>query len=100
MFGGERAEPVQPHHFAVVVHNFGDHAHRLQSGKPAQVHRGLGVAGAFPHTALNRPERENMPGPGHGRRSAAGSASTRAVRARSVAEIPVLTPRAASQETV
>ncbi|BAS08642.1 GTP cyclohydrolase/3,4-dihydroxy-2-butanone 4-phosphate synthase bi-functional protein [Arthrobacter sp. Hiyo4] len=100
MFSGESPQPVEPHHFTVVVHNLGDHAHWLQSGEPAEVHGRLGMAGAFTHSSLNCPERENMPGPGHGGRSGAGVGKDAAVRARSVAEMPVLTPKAASQETV
>ncbi len=64
MFCSEAAKSVQPHHLSVVVYNLRDHAHRFQSGKPAQVHGRFGVARTFTHSTVNGAQRENMPGTG------------------------------------
>ena len=66
MLGSENPEAVQPHHLPVVVYNLGNHAHRLQAGKPAEVDGRFGVPRTFTHSPLNGTQRENMPGAGQG----------------------------------
>ena len=70
MLGSENPESVKPHHLTVVVHHFGDHAHRLQSGEPAEIDGRFGVAGAFTHSPSNGTQRKNMPGTGQRVRAA------------------------------
>ena len=100
MFGSERPEAVQAHHFTVVMYLLGDHAHRR---KPASRQRST-AASVCPGRSRTPPltARSGKICPGRVMEAGVlrGSARIRAVRARSVAEIPVLTPVAASQETV
>ena len=42
-------------HAAVIVHDLAQHARRLKSREPAQVHGRLGVPGAHQHAAAARP---------------------------------------------
>ncbi len=102
MFSGKVSQAVQPHHFTVVMYQLCDHTHRSQPGKTTQVHGSFRVTWTFTHSPpLTARNGKICPG---GRVIDAGvllgSARIRAVSARSVAEIPVLTPIAASQETV
>jgi hypothetical protein len=64
MFSSKAAKSVQAHHLSVVVHNLRDHAHRVQTGKPAQVHGRFGVARTLTHSTVNGAKGENMPGTG------------------------------------
>ena len=89
-----------PGHRAVVLDELADDADRREAGEPAQVDGGLGVAGPHEHAAGARPQRHEVAGSAQVGCRRAGSASTRAVRARSAAEIPVVTPTAASTVTV
>ena len=100
MLGGEVAQAVQAHHFTIIMYQLCDHTHRGQPGKTAQVHSSFRVTWTFPHSTINHTQRENMPGLVIQAGVLLGSARMRAVRARSVADMPVLTPIAASQETV
>ena len=74
---------------------------RRPGRKPGQIDRGLRVPGALEHPARAAAQRQDVAGanevPGDG---ATGSASARSVRARSEAEMPVVTPRARSTVTV
>ena len=98
---GEGDQVGQPRHGAVVVHHLADHPGRIQAGQARDVDRRLGVARRAP---APRP-----PSPPAGRRGRAmtmssgplvGSMATAMVRARSWAEMPVVTPSFASIETV
>ncbi len=51
------------HHGAVVLHQFGQDADRRQSGEPAEIDAGLGMARAHQHAALARDQRKHMAGP-------------------------------------
>ena len=86
---------------AVLVHDLADHPRGVEAGEPGDVDGGLGVAGADQHAAVA--------GAQAGRRGRAwrcpaaperGSMATATVRARSCAEMPVVTPSRASIETV
>ena len=72
----------------------------LQPGQHGQVDRRLGVAGPAQHAAVAGAQRHDVPGSGQvGRVGRSGSASSRIVWARSVAEMPVDTPSRASTVT-
>ena len=86
-------------HRAVVVHDLAQDAARREAGKPGQVDRSLGLAAALEHAARAGPQGEDMAGPDEIGGPVAGSTATWIVRARSAAEIPVVTPVAASIET-
>ena len=87
-------------HRAVVVHDLADHAGRGEARQTRQVDRGFGVAGAHQHAAVARHQREDVAGRHDVLRAARGSIATAMVRARSAAEMPVVTPSRASIETV
>ena len=50
-------------HRAVVVHEFGQHADRRQTGEPAQIDAGLGMARPHQHAACLRHQRKHMSRP-------------------------------------
>ena len=74
----------------------------IESGQPRDVDGRLGVAGADQHAAFARDERKDMSGGDDVVALPLGpeSIATATVRARSAAEIPVVTPSRASIETV
>jgi hypothetical protein len=82
----------QAGHGAVVVHDLADHRGGRAAGHGGQVAAGLGVAGAHQHAAVLRLQREDVAGLHQvgGLASRATAACT--VRARSAAEMPVVTP--------
>ncbi len=47
---------------AVIVHELGEHADRLEAGQTAQIDAGFGMAGAHQHAALARDQRKDMAG--------------------------------------
>ena len=85
---------------ALAIQNFAHHPHRLQSGQPRQIRRGLRMPGPDQNAPLARPHRKNVPGRLRSSGWVFGFARTRIVVARSVAEIPVVTPFRASTVTV
>ena len=97
----EGDEVGQPRHRAVFVHDLADHAGRVEPGQARDVDRGLGMAGAHQHAALAGDQREDV-----ARRldivgaALAGRSRPAMVRARSGAEMPVVTPSRASMEVV
>ena len=73
----------------------------VEPGHAREVAAGLGVAGAHEHAAVLRLQREDVPGLHEvGGPSASRATAACTVRARSAAEMPVVTPLAASMETV
>ena len=91
----------QPGHGAVVVEDLAEDAGGVQAGELGEIDGGLGVAGAAQHAARLCAQRERRGPAGRGRRaSRPGSARMRMAAARSAALMPVVTPRAASTETV
>ena len=91
----------QPHHVAVVGEDLAQRADRAQPGEPAQVGDRLGVPGAAQHAARHGAQREDVAGAHQVLASRVRrSASTRSVRARSKAEVPVVVPRRASTDSV
>ncbi len=73
----------------------------LQPAMRGQVAAGLGVAGAHQHAAIDGLQREDVAGLHQVAGLAAlGATAACTVRARSAAEMPVVTPSAASIETV
>ena len=58
----EALELRETRHRAVGVGDLADDADGLQAGEPAEIHCGLGLAGAHQHAALARSEREHVPG--------------------------------------
>ena len=60
---GEGGKLGAAHHRAVVVHELGKHADRRQSGEPAEVDAGLGVARTHQHAAFLRHQRKDVAGP-------------------------------------
>jgi len=50
-------------HLPVVIHDLAQDPGRSDTGHPRQVHRGLGVAGSFQHTAPPRAQRKHVTGP-------------------------------------
>ena len=73
----------------------------VEAGEPREVDGGLGLARALEHAAGLGLQREDVAGLDEvARRGRAGSIATAIVRARSAAEIPVVTPSRASIETV
>ena len=97
----ELHEIVAARHRAVVVQDLDDHGRGLEAGEPREIAAGLRMASAREHAARLRHQRENVPGLTQVAR-AAHRAATAAwiVRARSCAEMPVVTPSAASIEIV
>ena len=82
---------------AVVVHDFADHAGRVQAGDARQIDGRLGLPGAHQHAAVARAQREHVPGPRQVARPwCFGLIAAGMVAARSAAEMPVLVPRLAS----
>ena len=54
---------VRPaHHGAVVFHQLGQNAHRRQTGEPAKIDAGFGMARAHQHAAFARHQREHVAG--------------------------------------
>ncbi len=98
---GEADEVRATRHGAVVVHDLADDAGRVEPGETRDVDRRLGMAGAHQHAAVARHQRKDVPGR-HDDRSGPllGSIAVAMVRARSGAEMPVVTPSRASIETV
>ena len=73
----------------------------VRPGQRGEVAAGLGMAGAHQHAAGLRLQREDVAGLDDVARPARRGATAAAiVRARSAAEMPVVTPSAASIETV
>ena len=73
----------------------------FRPGQPREIDRRLGVAGAHQHAAVARHQREDVAGRDDVAAAlATGSIATAMVRARSAAEMPVVTPSRASIETV
>ena len=62
VLGGEGLDLRPDHHRAVVVGEFADDRRRTLAGKPTQVDRRLGVAGAHQHAAFARDQREDVAG--------------------------------------
>src|SRR3954468_12839364 len=99
-----------PRHGAVLVHDFADHAGRIQTCNGGQVHCRLGLAGTDTDSAAVAPARarapprrarsgETCPGRARSRGLVVGSIAVSTVTARSAAEIPVVTPCLASMGT-
>ena len=97
----EGDEIVEPRHRPVVVHDLADHAGGVEPGEPRDVDRRLGMTGANQHAAVAR-DAAGRHGPGvtMSSRPFDASIATAMVRARSAAEMPVVTPSLASIETV
>ena len=93
-------EVADARHRAVVVHDLADHAGRVQAGEAGEVDGGLGLAGALEHAAGAAFSGKMCPGWTRSRGVLSGSIATWIVRARSCAEMPVVTPSRASIETV
>ena len=72
----------------------------LRPGEPREVDGRLGLAGALEHAAGLAFSGKTWPGWTRSRGRALGSIATWIVRARSAAEMPVVTPSRASIETV
>ena len=53
-------EVGEPRHGPVVVHDLADHACRIKSGKPREIHRGLGMARAYQHAPFLGDERKHV----------------------------------------
>ena len=83
-------------HGAVRVHDFADDAAGFESGQARQIDGGFGLPGANQHAAFARAQRKHVAGTRQIARAAAGAIAVRMVCARSAAEIPVVTPSAAS----
>ncbi len=66
---GERLDLRPAHHGAVVVDEFADDADRLEVRQPAQIDRGLGMAGAHQHAAVLGDQREDVARPHEVRRA-------------------------------
>ena len=96
------AQLVAAGHVALVLlgHDLAEHAGRGEPGQPGQVDGGLGVPGPAQHAAVAGPQRHHVPGADEvtGDRRRVGE--QRIVRARSAAEMPVVTPSLASTVTV
>ncbi|BAS12728.1 hypothetical protein AHiyo8_10310 [Arthrobacter sp. Hiyo8] len=99
MLRSELPEAVQAHHFTIVMYQLGDHAHRGEPRKPAEINRRFRVPGRSRTPPLT-PGAEKYARPCDRGRRAAGISQNPGCQGRSVAEIPVLTPTAASQDTV
>ena len=94
-------EVVDARHRAVVVHDLADDAGRVQPRQAREVDGGLGLAGALEHAAGACASAGRRGRAGRGRAARLwGSIATWIVRARSDAEMPVVTPSRASIETV
>ena len=95
-FSANTSRSGTPRHLAVVAHDLADDAGGAQAGQPAQVHDALGLAGAHQHAAVAGAQRRDVAGPhqvvGLG---VSGLTASRIVVARSLAEMPVVTPCAA-----
>ena len=72
----------------------------VSSGEVGEVAAGLGMARAHQHAAVLRLDRKICPGCTMSSGLACFAVATRTVRARSAAEMPVVTPEAASMEVV
>ena len=99
MLRGEGLEIRAARHRAVVVHDLDDHRGGLEAGEARQIAAGFGVAGARQHAAGLRHEREDVPGWRRSSGRASARTAVRTVCARSCAEMPVVTPSAASMDT-
>jgi len=98
---GKRHEVRQARHAAVVVEDLADDAGGLEPRQPAQVDAALGLAGPDEDPARLGAERKDVARPDEvGRPRNFSSMATWMVRARSAAEMPVVTPWAASMLTV
>ena len=62
VLGGEGRDLRPLHHRAVVVGELADRRDRRQPGEPAEVDRGLGMAGAHEHAAVLGDQREDVAG--------------------------------------
>ena len=71
-----------------------------EAGQRGEVAAGFGVAGAHQHAAVLRLQREDVAGLDQVGRPASRATAACMVRARSAAEMPVVTPVAASIDTV
>ena len=97
----EGDEVRHPGHRAVVVHDLADHAGRVEAGQPREVD----AASVWPARS-STPPRLGLAAGTRGRAGRCsrgldlGSIATWMVRARSAAEMPVVTPARASIETV
>ena len=98
---GERLEVRAARHRAVVVHDLEDHRRRLEARQPRQIAAGFGVAGARQHAAGLRHQRKDVAGLTQVSGARIGLDGRDAPCARDRArEMPVVTPSAASIETV
>ena len=97
----EHDQLAHPRHRAVVVHDLADDAGWAQARDPREVDRGLRMAGADqgapPRRAFNG---NTWPGVAMSCGCVSGLMATAIVRARSAAEMPVVTPVRASIEAV
>ena len=101
VLGGEQLQVGQARHGAVVLHDLADHGGGRSAGHRGQVAAGFGMAGAHQHAAVDRLQREDVAGLDQvAAASRCGATAACTVRARSAAEMPVVTPSAASIETV
>ena len=101
MRAGELDEIGQPRHRAVVIHDLAQHGGGIEAREPGEIAACLGVSGAREHAAGLRDRAGRRGRAGRCRPArAAGAAATRIVCARSAAEMPVVTPLAASIDTV
>lgn len=90
----------RPQYFTGVVDDFADRTDRWQPRQPAQVDGCLGVSDALEDSPALARSGSTWPGRIRSDASASGLPRTRSVVARSAAEIPVVTPAAASTLTV
>ena len=96
----ERFEIRASRHGAVVVEDLDDHGGRLEAREPREIAARLGMAGARQHAAGLRHEREDVARLTQVLGRASRRTAVRIVCARSYAEMPVVTPSAASIDTV
>ena len=96
----EDLEVGHARHRAVVAHDFADDRRRREAGQPREVAARLGVAGAHQHAARLRHHGKDVARLHEVARAGLGGHRHATVRARSAAEIPVVTPFAASIDTV
>jgi hypothetical protein len=87
-------------HRAVLVQDLDDHRRRRESGEARQVAARFRVPGARQHAARLRHQRKHVPGLAQILGPVSGATAVRIVCARSCAEMPVVTPSAASIDSV
>ena len=97
---GQPLEVRAARHGAVVAQDLDDDRGRIETRQPRQITAGLGVSGARQNPARLGHQREHVAGLHQVPGLASGATAVRIVSARSAAEMPVVTPRAASIETV